>query len=110
MNIPTSVPITISPEAAERTRALGRERELEQMIEHVCRTVPKLLSVDVELAEPYDTGDTPRVVVNVWTPEPNEPGQDTTGWDLGAWQVRAFPPEVVEHFTLLVLYGAADGR
>src|SRR4051812_5543663 len=100
MNVPTSVPITISPEAAERTRDLGRERELEQMIEYACRTVRNVLSIDVELVEPYDTGDTPRVVVNVWLPEPEEPGNDPTGQELGDWQVRTFPPDVNWNFLL----------
>jgi hypothetical protein len=110
MNIPTSVPITISPEAAERTRELARERELEQIIEHVCRTVPNLLSIDVELVEPYDAGDTQRVVVNVWIPEPLKVEDERTGDELGDWQVRTFPPEVNWNFLLFVAYGAPHGR
>lgn len=110
MNIPTTVPVTISPEAADKVRELGRERELEQMLEHACRTVPDLLSIDVELVEPYDCGDTPRVVVNVWMREPDRWEDDHTQQELGRWEVRTFPPEVNEHFTLLVQYRRPDGR
>jgi hypothetical protein len=65
-----TVPVTISPEAALRIQQLGRQREVERMLEHARQTVPGLLGLDVQLVEPYDLGGEDHVLIWVKKPEP----------------------------------------
>jgi hypothetical protein len=62
-----TVPMKITPEAAARVAELGIQAELDQMLEHVRKVVPKLQSLEVELAEPCDTGDELGVNIRAWT-------------------------------------------
>ena len=103
MNQTTTIPVTVTPEAAARVAELGMQHELDQMLQHTLQTVSDLQSIEVHLAEPYDTGDTPRVII-----EARRAGPllllDRTEWQWGDWEVRTFPPEVCEHFLMMTLH------
>src|SRR5262249_11592159 len=83
-----TVPLTVTQEAAARVAELGMQREFDQMLEHMRQTVPGLLAIEVELAEPYDTGDEPRVLIQPIMTNPHLEN-DPTEWDYINWEVRA---------------------
>ncbi len=98
----TTIPVTVTPEAAERVAELGMQAELECMLEHTRQTVPGLRSIEVRLALPYDTGDVPTIIIEAakcFPARADEPTQ--TEWD--DWQMNTFPPDVYRHFLLMTL-------
>jgi hypothetical protein len=104
-----TVPLMVTPEAAARVAELGMQREFEQMLEHVRQTVPGLLAIEVELAEPYDTGDEPSVLIQAIMKNPHLE-YDSTDWDYAAWKVDTFPPEVCMHFCTSSRYETPNER
>jgi hypothetical protein len=74
---PTTIPVTITPEAAARVAELGMQRELERMLEHALRSVPGLRSVEVKLELPYDTDVETSITIQVLVDHPN-PVEDRT--------------------------------
>ena len=105
MNQTTTIPFTVTPEAAARVAELGMQRELDQMLRHTLETVSALQSIEVHLAEPYDTGDTPSVIIEARRTGPLLlPDRTERQW--GAWKVRTFPPEVCEHFLMMTAHEA----
>jgi hypothetical protein len=100
----TSVPVTVTPEAAARVAELGMQAALEQMIEHTRQVVAGLQRIEVVLDPPYDTGDEPYLTIWAVTSEPYR-DEDTTEWDWGSWKVQTFPPDVYRHIALLIQYG-----
>jgi len=63
MSATTTVPVTITPEAAARLAELGLQAQLEQMVEHTRQTVPDLVCIELTYREPYDTGITPGICI-----------------------------------------------
>lgn len=109
MTVATSVPVIVTPEAAERVAELGMQAELEQMIEHTRHTVSELLRIDVVLAEPYDTGDETSIIIEpliARAPDVN----DRTEWDWGGWKVATFPPDVCRYFVMMLNYECNHAR
>jgi hypothetical protein len=100
MSQTTTIPITVTPEAATRVAELGMQKQLDQMVQHTLETVSRLLSIEVILAPPYDTGDTPRVILEAHRSGPLPP-EDRTHWEWIAWAVATFPPQVCEHFVMM---------
>jgi hypothetical protein len=103
MSPTTNIPVVVQPDAAAYVAALGQQKELEQMIDHVRQTLPGVRKIDVELWPYYDPGDTDRVVILVMRDDPHLP-EDPTGWELARWQVTTFPPEVCVNFCILDFY------
>ena len=105
----TTVPTLITPEAAQRVAELGMQAELERMLEHTRQMVPRLQSIEVQLALPYDTGDETTLVIEATRDEPHvdyDPTEDE--WGMG--QVRTFPPEICQYFVMLTVYGTPRER
>jgi hypothetical protein len=101
--MPTTIPITVTPEAAARIAELGMQAELEQMLEHTLQTVPGVRSIEVQEALPYDTGDETTLVIQVTMEDPHlEKDPTETEWDR--WMVTMFPPDVCRYFVLLSFY------
>jgi hypothetical protein len=98
-----TIPITVTPEAAERVAALGMDRELGQMLEHTRRVVPGLRAIEVREALPYDTGDETTIVIEAVRDNPHL-ADDPTERAWGDWQCATFPPQVCQHFVLLCVY------
>ncbi len=95
------VPVTIDQDAADRIDELGMRREFEQMLEHALQTVPGLVSVQVSLALPYDTGDEAGININAyqkWTPDLKDPWPDWSRWKL-----ENYPTDVWRWFQLMPL-------
>lgn len=105
----TTVPVTITTEAAERLAELGMQRELDLMIEHTKQTVPGLHAITVVLEPCYDTRDEPGITIEATMDDPHLE-YDPTESEWGAWKVDTFLPEVCEHFVMMTTYGTAhDG-
>ncbi len=102
----TTLPVSVTPEAAERVADLGMRAELERMLEHTRQTVPGLKSIEVQLTLPYDTGDETSIVIEArmdYRQLPYDPTED----EWGAWKVRTFPPDVCRYFVMMTVYGPA---
>jgi hypothetical protein len=54
-----TVPVNITPEAAQRIAERGLRESLDQMIEQAVKTVPGIRRVEITLEGPYDTHDEP---------------------------------------------------
>ena len=107
----TTVPVTVAQDAAARVDELGMRRELEQMLEHARQVMPQLRYLRVTLEYNPECANEDPVVV-IWahrgdTPEPGTLDQITS--DYSAWKVETFPPKVCIIFTVLSVYGGADG-
>ena len=76
--------------------------------EHIRQVVPGLLSIDVTLSGPYDVGY--EVVLLEVLMRHRHLEYDPTQRELGKWEIVTFPPEVLEHFVILVVYGIPDER
>ena len=99
----STVPVTITPEAAARVAELGMQAELEQMIEHLRQTIPQLRDIQAVLVsrEPTDEGESINLVATMTLAY--HPDQ-MLSWELAGWEVRSFPPEVCEHILMWVEY------
>jgi hypothetical protein len=51
-----NVPVTVTPEAAQRLAELGFEKQAEQMIDYARQHIPQLLRIEVVLTDRYDMG------------------------------------------------------
>ena len=95
ITLPT-VPVTVSPEAAARIAELGRQAEVERMLEYVRSHVPELVRIEVVLNERYEEESPPGVAIDAYSQRPFDPA-DRTESELCRWMVTTFPPEVLEH-------------
>ena len=105
-----TIPVTVTPEAEARVAQLGFRREFETMLEHTKEAVNGLRSIAVSLEDRYDLGDDPMVLISAEVPGPGSVDDPTeTLW--GRWVITTFPPEVLEHFCFMEVFGAdAAGR
>jgi hypothetical protein len=108
MTTPTTVPLTITPDAAAYIAELGLQAQFEEMLEHARQTIPGMHSLDVELQPAYDM-EFPCILI---LPTVDEPGveYDPTEMKYATWKRESFPYEVSQHFTLLLIYRPADAR
>jgi hypothetical protein len=104
-----TIPITIHPDAEAFVAELGLQGPFRRMVEHMRHHVPELRSIEVTLAEPYDLGGGPRVIIEALRSYPGKE-YDPTHRQLIRWQVDTFPPEVFQHFCLDVSYEPPDAR
>ncbi len=106
---PTTIPITVTPEAAARIAELGMQAELDRMLDHTVETVPGLRSIEVQLFETYDAGD--ENGLTIWSTRVNPHlADDPTNRQWGAWLVRTFPPGVCRYFCMLSVYEPDHAR
>ncbi len=99
-----TIPVTITPEAAEYVAELGMQEPLQQMLDHALATIPGLRSIVVNLQPPYDTGPEPHVIIDVTMSNPHV-DRDLTEDRWIRWFTAEFPPQVCQHFCLLTVYG-----
>src|SRR5947209_13494406 len=101
MSAPATVPVCITPEAAALVGELGMQAELDRVVEHTRQAVAGLQHVAVTLAPAYETRPSPGINIEAYTDRPFEEEDRTQGqWDR--WLVTTFPPEVCEHFALML--------
>ncbi len=105
----TSVPVAVTPEAANRIGELRMHTEFDRMIEHTLEIVPGLQRIDVILVPAYDTEDEPGITIEATREGPYNK-DDRTDWDWGDWFVDSFPPDVCRHFVLLSIHGPTNAR
>jgi hypothetical protein len=99
----TTIPVTVTPEAAARIAELGFEKQVEQMIEYA-RHMPQVIRIEVVLNDRYDMGGEPGVAIEAYSTREYDPN-DTTRRDRIRWEVDTFPPEVLEHLLLTETIG-----
>jgi hypothetical protein len=92
-------PVTITPEAARRTAALGLQGQLQSMIGYAQRNLPELDRIEVVLTEPSELEEAPLVAILAFGQRPYDPAEPIA-WDLAGKMVREYPPEVLEHLHL----------
>lgn len=103
----TTVPLTVTPEAAAHVAQLGLHEEFEQMLEHTRQAVPGLRSIQVKLEYNPETEDQPAVVI--WSSmEDRGLDYDPTAEQWSRWEIETFPPEVCIHFVMVPILGATD--
>jgi len=103
----TNVPVTVTPEASEHAARLGLQRQLGQMLDHVCQTMPGLKSILVRFQPAHDL-DIPCVLIEPAVASWADGLAAEEGW--WKWRGETFPPQVAEHFALLVVGGQPDAR
>jgi len=105
----TTVPITITDEAKDYVAELGLQEPFQRMLDHTVASILGLRELRVSLQPAYDVG-APCVLLDAITPPPPAGRYDPTEDEWGRWKMSTFPPEVFQHFVLLVAYGPADAR
>jgi hypothetical protein len=102
MSETTTVPVTLPPDAAARLAELGMQREYGQMVDKLRQTVPGLFHIEVEAVDRMD-GSPLGITLHAWSDQRDQTyaAHKAVNW----WQVRTFPPEVLEHFLMTVHYG-----
>jgi hypothetical protein len=106
----SSIPVTVTPEAAERVAELGLQTDLDRMLEHTRQTVTGLRRLDVVLDPPYDTGDEPYITIEALRDPSFRLENDPTWRQWSEWTIFHFPPDVLRHINMLILYVTDDAR
>jgi hypothetical protein len=99
----TTIPITVTPEAAECVGRLGMQAELQRLLEHTLQTVPALKRIEVVLDPPYDSGIEDHVTIEA-TRSDSLRLEDPTWEQWGAWRDSTFPPDVCWHIGMDMLH------
>jgi hypothetical protein len=108
MTTSTSMPVTVTDEAAARIAALGLQTAMHCMIDYARQHLPELTRIEVVLYDRDEPGDEPGLAVEVYSPfESFDPSARTRG-KIGEWLVSKFPPEVLEHILIDHLPEAPD--
>jgi hypothetical protein len=102
-----TVPITITDEAKDYVAELGMQEPFQRMLDHALVSIPGLRELRVSVQPAYDVG-MPCILFEALKAFPGL--DDPTEGNWGRWRTSEFPPEVYQHFVLLVVYGTADAR
>jgi hypothetical protein len=105
MTTSATIPVTVRPEAAARIGELGRQAEVDRMIDYARRNLPELDRIEVSLYDRYELGDEPVLAIEAWGRRPFD-SADHTDRNLDRWVVTEFPPEVLEHIVMIYRSGA----
>jgi hypothetical protein len=104
----TTIPVAITPEATDYIAELGMREPFRQMLDHALRTIPGLREIRVTLQPAYDVG-MPCVLLEA-TKEAIPSGDDPTQREYAYWKSTTFPPQVGQHFVLVIDYGWPNAR
>ena len=108
-----TVPLNITPEAAQRITERGLKEPLDQMIEQAVKMVPGIRRIEISLEGPYDTHDEPYLDATAYrdprffqesdpvTPEERQ---------YDSWIVEAFPDDVRWQVMLSIYWDGPDAR
>ena len=95
------IPIAIAPEALDRVRQLGMEREFGLMLEHTRTTIPDLQRIEVaEYDDPAIDPTGSRVVITAWK-NGSQTLADPAHDDWADWVFQQFSPKREKCFQLL---------
>jgi hypothetical protein len=109
MPVPATIHVHVSPEAEARVEQLSMRLALQQMLEKTCELGSDVRGIDVSLMPPCDPGEEPRIVLEVTKANPQR-ATDPLWRKWRNWVVESFPPQVLQHFNMLISYGTADDR
>jgi hypothetical protein len=105
----TTVPVTVTPEAAARVAELGMQCELERMLEHSRQGCPTCDPSKCDWPCPTIPATKPRLSSKPpWTIVTLE--YDPTEDELGSWKVDTFPPDVCRYFVIMTAYWTPHER
>jgi hypothetical protein len=107
MATPGTVPITITPEAAECVARLGMQSDLERLLEHAVQTIPALRRLEVVLDLPYDTGIEDHLTIEAVRSDPWRL-DDPTWRQWQDWIIQTSPSDVLAHFLLSMTHETSD--
>ncbi|MCI0638222.1 MAG: hypothetical protein L0Y72_10280 [Gemmataceae bacterium] len=105
--ISADIPTTIDPEASALAVRLGLQSELSEMVDHVKRNVPGLISVTVEFAPAYDTGEDGILILGVR--DAVDPSKHDYWEQFSAWKIARYSADVWRHVNLILLSKNANG-
>jgi hypothetical protein len=106
MTAAVTVPVNVSPEAAERIAELGYQAEVERMLSQVRELLPEVGRFEVWLVPDYEEGGDPGIILDAVTA--HESGSRTATYDrFSTWKIATFPPNVCQHFSLSITDEAA---
>jgi hypothetical protein len=111
MAAPRTVPVDISPDAANRIQELGLQKELQAMLDHTQEAVPSLQLIDVRAWEDFDEPGPLHIALTGWRDGASKAREDFRQQEeWGAWLVRTFPPGVARWFSFDLLFRGEHGR
>jgi hypothetical protein len=103
MNATSTLPLTVTPEAAAYIAALGMQKEFEQMLEHARQTIPGLRNIQVTLQPAHDM-ELPCILLEPTRDDPHSL-DDPVDMEWLRWRDDTFPAYVCQHFSILSNYG-----
>ncbi|MCI0377811.1 MAG: hypothetical protein L0215_09405 [Gemmataceae bacterium] len=99
--ISADIPTTIDPEASALAVRLGLQPALSEMVDHVKRNVPGLMSVTVEFAPAYDTGEDGILILGLRNAV--DPSNEDCWEQYRDWNIARFSPDVWRHINLILI-------
>lgn len=109
MVVASTVPVQITEEAERFVLEMGLHEALLRMLDEIPKRFPGVHSIAVSMMYVVDEGNRPSVILHVTRELPaSRPDPTSRQWDR--WVVEAFPPEILEHLTVLTLYVDAHAR
>jgi len=102
----TTVPVTITPEAAKRTAELGFQTQVQSMIDYALQNLPDLDRIEVVLNEHDEPGIEDGLCIDVYSHHPYDPA-DTLDSRIIRDLITLYPPDVLIHLILDYHYGAS---
>lgn len=106
---PTTVPVTITPEAMAHLQQMGLEPIYRQITDHIQKTAPNLLSIETNWDYDRDAPVPERLVI---CPVHPAPAHVDLGWEneFDRWVIATFPHALRCHFVILPRFEAPHGR
>ena len=93
----TTIPVSITEEAARRVALLGMHRELDLMVDWTRNNVPDLRAICVT---PGSCMQTLVIIYAYRTWDDANPPTDLIEWDWAGWKAETFPPRVCANFIM----------
>jgi hypothetical protein len=107
MNAAVTVPVSVTPEAAERLAEVGCQEQYEQMLGKICELIPDLRWIKVWLVPAYEEGDEPGIILDAITEDAAVLDRHSLYDQFSDWKLATFPPDVRMHFSLSITDEAA---
>ncbi len=106
MNVPSTIPVTVTSEAQDHVAALGVQAEFEKMVEQMVQIIPDLQRINVVLDPPYDMGTEDRVVIEAYKLPAAYVISDPARQRWNQWVDDNISPVVRQHFSFMLIKGS----
>jgi hypothetical protein len=107
MSTTTTIPVTVTPEAAARIADLGFQPQVDRMVDYARTHLPDLDRIEIVRYERYELGNEPGLAIEAYSRRPFDIA-DQSDRRLDRWMIEEFPPEVLEHLLMSYRPGAPD--